>query len=116
MSNYYGFSAERRSVIKNVKSVSLKSEYDAICGNREDFGVLLPNMQKGQYKRYQRFKKAKTGVGVRMKSVSVNEQRQFQGPFLNPMVQSKMMNSQYIGGGLMERVRSRGSERSKTKF
>jgi hypothetical protein len=92
-----------------MKSSSLKNNhYDPGLLRGQDFGVLLPNMQKTQYKRYQRYKKDKTGVGIR--SVSVNAQH----PAINPSTQNKMGNSQYLG--MMERVQSRGSERSHTKI
>lgn len=101
-----------RPLTRNVRSVCLRSEYEAICGNRKDFGVLMPNMQKGQYRRYQRLRKGKEGVPGR----SISMSGQTQSAFVNPLGQLKGVSAQGLAEGWRERVRSRGSERSKTKI
>jgi hypothetical protein len=81
--------------------------------------VLLPNVQKGQYKKYERYKKDRPVVGDR--SMSVYVQNLIQSCHANPTVKSKMNSSNYIARGdremsLVEHMRSRPNERRDTKF
>ena len=72
MSSFYGLATEKKhSNQEQVVSSTLRHNNSTPANNNlshserknnaESYGVILPNVQKGQYKRYDRYKKPKAG-------------------------------------------------------
>lgn len=69
MSNFYGLAMEKpqpleqasSSILKNHPQVGPTTPNQSLCLSERktsgEYGLLLPNVQKGQYKRYERYKK-----------------------------------------------------------
>jgi hypothetical protein len=65
MSSFYGLAADKtrqpeqinQSLFKNVSHSFSYSEKKTERFGNESFGLLLPNVQKGQYKKYDRYKR-----------------------------------------------------------
>lgn len=119
MSTFYALASDKSKEPAIPKSNSQNiSEKRGDKKEHQTYGLLLPNVQKGQYKRYERYKKDKQPGQER--SVSMHVQSLIQQNAINQLFRSEGVRNQPViikrDLSMSERIRSRAKERKDTNF
>jgi hypothetical protein len=119
MSSFYGLAADNQSDLSSMQKTKSHSFSYSKTKEKDSLGLLLPNVQKGQYKRYDRYKKGGRSV-CEDRSVSVHVQSVLQQNAANQLNLTKSTKNQPERRNrdisLVERIRARTNDKRDTKF